>query len=299
VRETGGEDRHASRGPVRAQVDLDHAAAEALAQVLAPLGDEEVAAPEGEAVRGGVRLEVGGRLGDARAAPAQPQRARVRPAARPAVERPLPHHDHNVGRLGIARRAELVLAVDRGVEAACPRLEGEAVRVAQAASTDAQIGAVGPQRQHGGAAPVALRAGVAGRAAAPPEAAAVEDDVVLLVLAEREALHDHPPADEAAAAEREPLQPALLGDEEVTAVPSKPERRAEPADEHGRPARSAPDRNERAAGLGHVDAAVRPVRHRGRLREAAREGLDAEVRGHFDALTRPAGPNGEDSCDPG
>src|SRR5438132_13046947 len=206
VREPGREGCHQA-SVSRTEVDSDDPAAEPVAQVLAPLGDEEIAVPERDPVRRGVRFEVGDGRSDTVAPAARPERARVRPAARPAVEGPFPHRDHHLGGLGIGVGPEVVLAVHRRVQPAGPGLEREPVRVPQAARDHAQVAPVGPQREDRRAAGAALVADVARRAATPVEPAVRPDhDVVLLVLAERNPLDDAVPPDQPAAAQDEPFE---------------------------------------------------------------------------------------------
>src|SRR5439155_23870706 len=107
-------------------LEADDASAEPSAVVLAPFGDEEAASVragealtrvEGESVGRGVRLEVGGRGRNAGAVAGEAKGARICPAARPAVAGAPLDEDERVRRLRIASSAELVLTVDRRVEA--------------------------------------------------------------------------------------------------------------------------------------------------------------------------------------
>src|SRR5829696_10235057 len=145
-----------------------------------------------------------------------------------------------------------------------------------------QVAAVEPHGEDRRAAPVLLTAVVTRRAAAPiqPVAGRADHDVVLLMAAEGQAADEHAPFVQAAAAQPEALDPALLRDEQDAASPGETERCAQSAHEHTRRAGPAPDRHERAAGLGHVDPPVRPVGHRRGLVHAIREDLDAEACGH-------------------
>src|SRR5437667_8552386 len=126
MHEAGREGDDSARPTISPELDADDAPAEPSAVVLAPFGDEETAAVgprealarvEGEPVGRAVRLEVGRRWRDAGAAAGETKGARIRPAARPAVAGPPLDEDERVRRLGIAASAELVLAVDRRVEA--------------------------------------------------------------------------------------------------------------------------------------------------------------------------------------
>jgi hypothetical protein len=70
------------------------------------------------------------------------------------------------------------------------------------------------------------------------------------VAAEWQALDDDAPVDETTAAQGEPLEQPLLGDEQCAAAPGEPERRAQLAHQHLRVRRAAANRDERAARLG-------------------------------------------------
>src|SRR5215218_4482535 len=67
------------RSPARSEPDPHYPPAVTVPQVLAPEGDEEVAAPKRGSVRGRVRLEVGGRRSDAAAAARELPQAIARP----------------------------------------------------------------------------------------------------------------------------------------------------------------------------------------------------------------------------
>src|SRR4051812_47461841 len=178
--EAGREGDDSVRTTVRLQLDADDAPAEAVAVLLAPLGDEE-AAPvsprealagiEGESVSRSVRLEISCRRRDPAAAAGKAQGARVCPTVRPPVARATLDEDERVRRLGIAATAELVLTVDGRVETTRSWLDSEPVRISEPRRVDAQITSVGTQRENCGAAPIALAADVAGRAAAQVEPA--------------------------------------------------------------------------------------------------------------------------------
>lgn len=141
VLETGREGSDAPGTTVSSEFDADDAPAEAAAVVLPPLGDEEIApiSPgealarvEREPVGRGVRLEVGGRRGDAVTTAGQTKRPGISPAAGPAVARAARDEDERVRGLGIAGRAELVLPVDACVEATGSWLNGQPIWIAEA-----------------------------------------------------------------------------------------------------------------------------------------------------------------------
>ena len=127
---------------------------------------------------------------------------------------------------------------------------------------------------------------VAGRAAAQVQApVAAEDDVVLLVLAERQTAHDDAMVAKRRPAQDESAEPALLRDEQRPPAPDEAERRAQSARDDDRLPRPARRDHEQPGVLGHVQAAVRPPRHRGRVVEAGGERRHA-VAGRNDDLHR-------------
>ena len=102
-------------------------------EVRAPQRDvrRPAVARERDPAGSGVRLEVRNRRSDPRAALAgEPLPLPARPAARPAEVAALRDLDEHLGRF----LAEIVSPVHRHVETACPGLEREPVRVAQALS---------------------------------------------------------------------------------------------------------------------------------------------------------------------
>src|ERR687895_1323550 len=76
-----------------AGIDRDDLAPPAVARVLPPLGDVQPAAPEGEAVRRAMRLEVGEGRGHSGAVADEPARLPARPAVGPAVAPAAARHD--------------------------------------------------------------------------------------------------------------------------------------------------------------------------------------------------------------
>jgi hypothetical protein len=223
---------HAPGAAVLVQLDPDHTPPVPVREVLAPERDEDVSAVfvrkgatriEGDAVRGRAGLEICDGRRYPGAAADEPPPPVTRPAARPAVERAALHHDHGLRRLGPRRRPELVLTIDRDVEPVAPGLQGEPERVSQPARFDAQVAPVAPNREDRRAAPVALAADVARRPGAEPQAAVgPQDDVVLLVAPEGQAPNEDPPRREPSPAQDEPLEPALLRDEQGAPSQTRP-----------------------------------------------------------------------------
>jgi hypothetical protein len=183
-----------------------------------------------------VRLEVRHRRRHTPAATDHPLARVARPAAWPAVERPGPHDDDRLGGLGPGRSPQLVLLVDRGVQPVRLRLNGQTERIPQPAGDDAQVAAVGPQREDGGATTIPLAARIAGRSAPqiePPISA--DDHVVLLMPAERKPAQERSPRAQLGAPKNEAFEPPLLGDEQELSLPRETERCSQAPGNDSRP----------------------------------------------------------------
>src|SRR5437899_1651240 len=111
--EAGREVCDTAGSAARAELDPDDTTTMFPAEVLAPEGDVEVAAPEGDPVGRRVGFEISGRRRDTSACAHESAQAVARPATRPAVVRTSLHSHDRLGRLA---GSELVLAVDRRIE---------------------------------------------------------------------------------------------------------------------------------------------------------------------------------------